>query len=225
MDESSATDTSVNLREPRDIPESLNLRERRRRATSAEISEAALDLFERNGMTATTVHEIAQAAGVSDRTCFRYLPSKEDAVLTIAAEFDEPIKAWLRRIDLDRPILPQLEEVYSGILANFDGPLAPIAHQQLRVRRLMEVEPQLRAAAVSRDAANAWELARQISEASAGQVSFGEARLIADFAGHAIRETFNEWSEAMDAGQSPTLTAVYRSKRAQLREIALTSQI
>lgn len=212
MDEPSATETS------------LNLRERRRRATSAEISEAALSLFERNGMAATTVHEIAKAAGVSDRTCFRYLQSKEDAVLTIDDEFDEPIKAWLRRIDLERPILPQLEEVYGGILADFDGPLASLAQQLLRVRRLMEIEPQLRAAAVSRDSANAWELARRITDASAGLVSFSEARLIADYAGHAVRETFNEWAEAMDAGEPATLTAVYRTKRSQLKAIALTSE-
>jgi AcrR family transcriptional regulator len=176
---------------------SLNLRERRRRATSAEISEAALALFEQKGMAATTVHEIAQAAGVSDRTCFRYLSSKEEAVLTIAAEFDEPLKAWLANIDPDRAVLPQLEEVYAAVLADFDGPLASIARQHLRVRRLMDAEPQLRAAAVSIDAANA---------------------------GVALRESFNEWSESMDAGTAVTLAGVYRAKRLQLQEIARTSQ-
>jgi AcrR family transcriptional regulator len=203
---------------------SLNLRERRRRATSAEISEAALALFEQKGMAATTVHEIAQAAGVSDRTCFRYLSSKEEAVLTIAAEFDEPLKAWLANIDPDRAVLPQLEEVYAAVLADFDGPLASIARQHLRVRRLMDAEPQLRAAAVSIDAANAWATAQGISAASGGRVSLTEARLITDLAGVALRESFNEWSESMDAGTAVTLAGVYRAKRLQLQEIARTSQ-
>jgi AcrR family transcriptional regulator len=202
---------------------SLNLRERRRRATSAEISEAALALFERKGMAATTVHEIAQAAGVSDRTCFRYLGSKEEAVLTIAAEFEAPLAAWQANIDPDRPILAQLEEVYAGVLAYFDGPLASIAQQHLRVRRLMEAEPQLRAAAVSIDATNAWTTAQRIADASDGRITASEARLITDYAGVALREAFTEWAESMDAGTPNTLTGIYRSTRQQLRAIAGTS--
>jgi AcrR family transcriptional regulator len=204
---------------------SLNLRERRRRATAAEISEAALALFEQKGMAATTVHEIAQAAGVSDRTCFRYLSSKEEAVLTISAEFDAPLTAWQSRIDPDRPILAQLEEVYADVLAEFDGPLASIAQQHLRVRRLMEAEPQLRASAVSIDAANAWTTAQRIAEASDGRVSESEARLITDYAGVALREAFSEWAESMDAGSPVTLTETYRTKRQQLRDIATTSAL
>ena len=46
----------------------IGLRERRRSQTRAEIAEAALDLFERQGVAATTVEDIAAAAGISPRT-------------------------------------------------------------------------------------------------------------------------------------------------------------
>ena len=88
------------------------LRERRRMATTTEISEAALALFEQRGMAATTIHDIAQAAGVSDRTCFRYFPSKEESVLTLHPVFDAPLDAWLAEVDRGSAPLPQLEAVY-----------------------------------------------------------------------------------------------------------------
>lgn len=51
----------------------------RARATSvAELSHIGLELFLRNGFEATTVEDIARAAGIGRRTFFRYFPSKND---------------------------------------------------------------------------------------------------------------------------------------------------
>jgi mycofactocin system transcriptional regulator len=51
----------------------------RRRATSrAELEQAAFALFAVRGFDATTVDEIAAAAGIGRRTFFRYFPSKND---------------------------------------------------------------------------------------------------------------------------------------------------
>jgi AcrR family transcriptional regulator len=57
------------------------LRERKRIKTLATIQAEALRLFRSNGYEATTVVEIAEAAGVSESTFFRYFPTKEDVVL------------------------------------------------------------------------------------------------------------------------------------------------
>ncbi len=62
-------------------PNVPDLRERRRRATRHEISLAALDLFEQRGVAATTVDEIAKAAGVSASTFFRHFKTKEESKL------------------------------------------------------------------------------------------------------------------------------------------------
>jgi mycofactocin system transcriptional regulator len=51
----------------------------RRRVTSqAELEQAAFGLFAAHGFDATTVDEIAAAAGIGRRTFFRYFPSKND---------------------------------------------------------------------------------------------------------------------------------------------------
>src|ERR1700689_4736598 len=51
----------------------------RRRVTSrAELEQTAFALFAAHGFDATTVDEIAAAAGIGRRTFFRYFPSKND---------------------------------------------------------------------------------------------------------------------------------------------------
>jgi AcrR family transcriptional regulator len=56
-------------------------REQHKAATRQALQGAALRMFERRGYAATTVRDIASAAGVTERTFFRYFPSKEDLVL------------------------------------------------------------------------------------------------------------------------------------------------
>ena len=48
--------------------------------TERALQQAALDLFAKNGYDATTTDEIAEKAGVSPRTFFRYFPTKESVL-------------------------------------------------------------------------------------------------------------------------------------------------
>jgi len=57
------------------------LRERTRQLVRAELMTIAMGLFARQGYEATTIDELAQTAGVSKRTFFRYFGSKEELVL------------------------------------------------------------------------------------------------------------------------------------------------
>lgn len=71
----------------------MNLRERNRSRTATEIEQAALTLFETQGYEATTVTDIAKAAGVSVRTFFRYFPSKDDVVFVDHERHLEALRA------------------------------------------------------------------------------------------------------------------------------------
>jgi AcrR family transcriptional regulator len=58
------------------------LRERKKRETRDALVRAGLELFVQRGYDATTLAEIAEAAGVSTRTIFAYFPSKEDILFS-----------------------------------------------------------------------------------------------------------------------------------------------
>jgi mycofactocin system transcriptional regulator len=76
-----------------------------------ELEQVALELFAEHGFEATTVDDIAGAAGISRRTFFRYYPSKNDVVwgdfegrlLVMAAE--------LAATDAAVPVLDALADV------------------------------------------------------------------------------------------------------------------
>jgi AcrR family transcriptional regulator len=58
-----------------------DLRERKRQLTIERIAETGLKLFMEHGYEATTLDAIAAASGISRRTFFHYLRSKEDVLL------------------------------------------------------------------------------------------------------------------------------------------------
>src|SRR6201996_5209822 len=64
---------------PEKIP--IGLRERKRQLTLERIAETGLKLFVENGYEATTLDAIAAASGISRRTFFHHLKSKEDVLL------------------------------------------------------------------------------------------------------------------------------------------------
>jgi AcrR family transcriptional regulator len=58
-----------------------SLRDRQRAQIRVDISRAAFQLFIERGYDAVTTEEIATAAGVSPRTLFRHVPTKEELLL------------------------------------------------------------------------------------------------------------------------------------------------
>lgn len=58
-----------------------SLRDRQRAQIRADIRRAAFRLFVEHGYDAVTTDKIAAAAGVSPRTFFRYVPTKEEVLL------------------------------------------------------------------------------------------------------------------------------------------------
>ncbi len=79
------------------------LRERTRRAVQAELLAVAMDLFLSQGFEATTVDQIAAAAGLSRRSFFRYFAGKDDVLAQALLATGEQIAAELAARPADEP--------------------------------------------------------------------------------------------------------------------------
>ncbi|MER6348876.1 TetR/AcrR family transcriptional regulator [Streptomyces sp. NPDC001595] len=73
------------------------LTEERKAETRLDIARAAVDLFVRQGVAATTGEQIGQAVGVSARTVWRYFPSKESCVRPLFTAGIDAIAECLRQ--------------------------------------------------------------------------------------------------------------------------------
>ncbi|MEU9117386.1 TetR family transcriptional regulator [Streptomyces sp. NPDC048483] len=101
------------------------LTERRRQETRLEIAEAAAHLFSDQGYDATTVEDIASAAGISLRTFYRYCAAKEDALTPVLTAGVGQLVEQLAARPLEEPLT-------SAVQAAFDTSTSP--------RRLADVE-------------------------------------------------------------------------------------
>jgi AcrR family transcriptional regulator len=78
---------------PNALEKTEGLRERNRRQTLQRIAEVGVELFLAQGYEATTLDEIAAAAGISRRTFFYYFKSKDDILLAHIDAYADALKA------------------------------------------------------------------------------------------------------------------------------------
>lgn len=84
-------------------------RQRKKTATCDRIRACALRLFREQGYDATTVEQIAAAAGVSHMTFFRCFPAKEDVALSDS--YDPLIASFIAQTPAAWPLIQRIRAV------------------------------------------------------------------------------------------------------------------
>jgi mycofactocin system transcriptional regulator len=113
----------VNDREPIDPP---------REGTRARIERAALDLFSRRGFEGVTIDEVAEAAGISRRTYFRYFATKADAVWGDFSAHVARLARLLSDADDQQPVLAAICDAYVEVNDYSTGDL-PLLRQRMQL--------------------------------------------------------------------------------------------
>lgn len=171
-------------------------RERKKAQTRQRLQEQALRLFLERGYEATTVEQIAAAAGVSHMTFFRYFPTKEDAVLSDS--YDPLLVAAIRaRPRTEDPVTRVRTAVRDGL-----GAIYAIDRDALLVRvRLTLRTPALRA--------RLWENQVATRELLAGALADGEpdftTRVLASVCLATLTTALEEWVAGDGAADLPGL--------------------
>lgn len=108
--------------------------------TRAKLQARALELFTAQGYDATTVEQIAAAAGVSHMTFFRHFPTKESVLV------DDPYDPLIADAVRAQPrALPALERVRRGVLAAWTGAPMPVDQETHARVAIMSGNEKLRA--------------------------------------------------------------------------------
>ena len=115
------------------------LRERKRAETHARIQVEAVRLFLERGFEATTLDDIADAAGVSRRSLFHYFESKEEIVFSTKADFPDRLAGAIAQRPADEPLLDMVENALTSLAAHYE------AAQARRLALLIRDTPSLSA--------------------------------------------------------------------------------
>ncbi|WP_422012631.1 TetR/AcrR family transcriptional regulator [Reyranella sp.] len=114
-------------------------RERKRRETLARITDVGIRLFLAHGYDATTLDEIAHAAGISRRTFFYYFKSKDEILLSLQSGMGAMILQALENQPIDKPPLDAIRDAVLEICG------AIPADEMMAIDRLMRASPAVQA--------------------------------------------------------------------------------
>jgi len=172
------------------------LRERKKQRTREALLRVAIELFTTRGYERTTVDDIADAVGVSQRTFFRYFAGKEDAALAL----DEmTVTRFVDAVRARPPHEPPLDALRKAVLESWDTlhevveSVVPV-QRFLALYRVIESTPVLLAAHLRRSAEVEEVLTRVLAERE-GLDAATDPRprlLVAVFSG-VMRVTERQW--------------------------------
>ncbi|WDV49964.1 helix-turn-helix domain containing protein [Streptomyces coeruleorubidus] len=107
-----------------------------------DISRHAVRLFAEQGVAATSGEQIARAAGVSERTLWRYFPTKESCVEPLLRKMLDAFRTVLHAWPSEAGLIEHLRTAYQPVLDSSSEDVEAV----LAVIRMTHDEPALRAA-------------------------------------------------------------------------------
>lgn len=181
----------------------VSIAERKRQLVATELTEAALQLMALRGFDVVTIDEVANAAGVSRRTFFRYFASKEDVVVQFLTGMGADIRADLATRPVDeRPSAALRHAIWVPLAACADHP-----ERTLRVVQLILRTPPLLARFLERQHEWLDGLTREIAERAGVDPSTDlYPRMAAGMALSAFDAVLQRWSDSDGAADPDLLT-------------------
>ncbi|MGY1754097.1 acyl-CoA-like ligand-binding transcription factor [Blastococcus sp. SYSU D01042] len=158
-------------------------------AARARVERAALDLFAQRGFENVTSDEVADAAGISRRTFFRYFATKADAVWGDFAGHVARLEALLAAGDPAQPVLASVCAAYVEVNAYPDSQL----HLLRERMQLILTEPALLAHSQLRFAEVDRAVARYVAGRTGGSPDQLVPRLVAASTRAAATTAFQAW--------------------------------
>ncbi len=171
---------------------------RQKEVTRAALQSAALVLCERQGYEATTVEQVAAAAGVTAMTFFRHFPTKSAVIM------DDPYDPVIGELVAAQPAgLPALHRACGGILAAWTMLPTPDRDDTWRRVRLVAGSPALRA--------HMWENTEQTQQVivdalTRGGASAYEAQVAAGACMGALMAALLAWGRRDEGGLDALIT-------------------
>jgi AcrR family transcriptional regulator len=170
--------------------------ERRRRLLRDEIGMIAVDLFASRGFDAVTVDDIAEAAGTSPRTVFRYFASKNEIVLYLARRLDERLIAALDSRPAREGAATALRNAYCST-----SHVTPGDHERvLQLARVLAETPTLRAHAHGERVDENDELLAHLAERMSLPADDRRVRVLATSMAAVATVEFHRWADAGGRG-------------------------
>jgi AcrR family transcriptional regulator len=117
------------------------LRDVARTAVREEVLRHAWRLFAEQGFEATTIDQVAGAAGMSRRTFFRYFSGKDELIVARMIEAGERVAEALAARPAEEPAWPALRAAFDAIVRIQDEKSGP----SRTLQRLLRDEPGVRA--------------------------------------------------------------------------------
>jgi AcrR family transcriptional regulator len=101
-------------------------------AARARLRAAALELYEQRGYDATTTAQIAEHAGVTERTYFRHFADKREVLFEGEAELRDTMTAAIAAAPQDRMPLGLVMDAYTAAIPLFVAG-RPVAERRARI--------------------------------------------------------------------------------------------